>query len=118
MSHWADQYVGLPAEGERPCWALVRRVWIEQLGFFMPSYQAGIRVKDAIEEGSQLFRQVKEEEEYDAVLCRSFGISEAHIGVVVKKGLVLHNHINETSRIDQIKTMQVTRIMRGPWNAC
>lgn len=117
MSHWADQYVGLPAEGRRPCWLLVRRVWIEQLGFFMPSYQSGIRVVSAIHEGSQQFTQVSEEAEFDAVICNDYGRKEQHIGVVVKKGLVLHNHIGESSRIEDIRSLQVSRIMRGPWDA-
>lgn len=127
MSHWADQYVGLPAQGLRPCWALVRKVWIERLDYWMPSFDGEDDPERAVAAGAQSFVPVAvgQEREFDAVMmnvpmrdkgaAHGFRSAETHIGVVVSPGLVLHVEKGKTSVIDGMKALQVSRILRGPW---
>lgn len=126
MTHWADQYVGLPPEGAWPCWALVRKVWMERIGFFMPSFD-GQEKETAVRLGSEKFHQVAvgDEQELDAVLIwvpkrdasadTGFRNAETHIGVVAAKGLVLHVEQGRASVIEPIKRVKVSRVLRGPW---
>lgn len=127
MTHWADKYVGLPAEGRRPCWLLVRKVWADRLGFEMPRYDELQNPEFAIRTGEKTFREVpkNQAQEFDAVVmsipARSrsgkFVPLEAHIGVVVSAGLVLHVEEGGRSMIEPIKSLHVSRVMRGPWGA-
>lgn len=125
MTHWADSYVGLPAEGRWPCWQLVRSVWEKQLGFILPTFDELNSKSEAIRIGSSKFSPIRigDEKEYDAVMInvpvkvglKSWRNEEAHIGVVVKPGLVLHVHEKEHSKIESILGQSVSRIIRGPW---
>lgn len=126
--HWADAYVGRPAMGRRPCWRLVRQVWANHLGFVMPSFDEQDSDEQAVALGAATFRAVPvgEEREFDAVMmmvpmrdrtvgprgCRSV---ETHIGVVAARGLVLHVEQGRTARVDALKGLQVSRLLRGPW---
>lgn len=124
--HWADTYVGRPAQGKRPCWLLVRQVWIDRLGFTLPSYEDGT-VSVAIARNESTFREVArgEQKELDAVMMtvparddshpRGFRAVEAHIGVMVSKDLVLHVEEGRTAVVEPLKQLHVSRIMRGPW---
>lgn len=120
MSHWADDYVGRPGEGERPCWLLVRHVWAERTGLVFPLYEYGDEVETIQREAARFVEvQPGEERELDAALMSSpvktatgWERAEIHIGVVVTKGLVLHVHRGELSRIDPLRKLGVTRIMR------
>lgn len=128
--HWADQYVGRPASGRRPCWQLVRQVWADRIGFHMPSFERDDAEK-AVEIGSQAFTAVAigEEKELDAVMmmvpmrdkasASGFRAAETHVGVIVSKGLVLHVEQGGTAKIDSIKSkgLKISRILRGPWGA-
>lgn len=121
--HWADSYVGRPAEGARPCWNLVRQVWIDRLGFTLPRYD-DTDPSGAIAGNEHAFRAVPRgaEEECDAVMMivpvrrnGGFWPAEAHIGVVVAKGLVLHVEEGATAVVEPLKSLRVSRVMRGPW---
>lgn len=128
MSHWADQYVGRPARGARPCWDLVRQVWIDRLGFVMPSFEDTADPEEAVALGAARFAHVAtgREKEMDAVMMlvplqsRSAGNvgfrnAETHIGVVVAPGLVLHVEKGGTAKVEDIRNLKVSRILRGPW---
>ena len=125
MSHWADRYVGLKAEGFRPCWMLVRQVWHEQLRFLLPRFNELDNRQDAVNLGEKGFRLIPlgQETAYDAVLMKEpvkingkvHHKIESHIGVVASRGLVLHVHEGEFSVITPIRDLQVSRILRGPW---
>lgn len=124
--HWADAYVGRPASGARPCWELVRRVWIDRLGFVMPSFDEHDK-EAAVRLGAEKFTAVTlgQEQELDAVMMRvpmrdragatGFRHAETHIGVVVSRGLVLHVEQGRTAVVEPIRSQQVSRILRGPW---
>jgi len=115
---WADKYVGLPAEGKWPCWALVRSVWKRELGFVMPSFE-GQREEDAIDLGSANFVSVipTQEAPFDALLNKTnvIGFPKFHIGVIVKKGLVLHVNEGDVSLIDHVSILRPFKLFRGPW---
>ena len=124
--HWADAYVGRPAAGPRPCWALVRQVWIDRLGFTMPAFDAETE-EQAVALGAQAFTEVPrgQEQELDAVMMKvpmrdraslaGFRHAETHIGVVVAKGLVLHVERDSAAMIEDLRSLKVSRILRGPW---
>lgn len=120
MSHWADAYVGQPGEGERPCWLLVRRVWAERAGLFFPRYE-GEEAAETIRREAARFIEIMpgEERELDAVLMNSpvktakgWERAELHIGVVVAAGMVLHVQQGELARVEPMKRLGVTRILR------
>lgn len=128
MTHWADAYVGRPARGARPCWDLVRQVWIDRLGFVMPSFDETDDPEEAVGLGASRFAHVATglEMELDAVMMlvplqtRSqgrlgFRNAETHIGVVARPGLVLHVEKGRTAVVEDIRALKVSRILRGPW---
>lgn len=126
MTHWADEYVGRPAEGARPCWALVRRVWIDRLGFVMPSFDEHDK-EQAVRLGAEAFTSVPlgQEQELDAVMMvvpvrdragqTGFRHAETHIGVVVAPGLILHVEHGKRAVVEAIRDQKVSRVLRGPW---
>ena len=123
--HWADKYVGLPAEGRWPCWSLVRQVWQNELGFVLPTFEEQAMPEDAIAIGHRDFVPVMPgaHQPFDAVMMYvpratrvgSYRRVEAHIGVIVKDSKVLHVHLGCTSSIDPLRELGVSRIIRGPW---
>lgn len=125
MGHWADRYVGLPAEGKRPCWMLVRQIWHEQLRFLLPRYDEFDNPQEAISLNEEGFVAVPIglEQAYDIALMKEpikvkgkvHHHLESHVGIVAARGLVLHVHEGEFSRITPIKDLSVSRIFRGPW---
>lgn len=128
--HWADAYVGRPAVGSKPCWALVRQVWIDRLGFTMPAFESETE-EEAVALGSSAFSEVPrgQEKELDAVMMKvpmrdrrspaGLRHAETHIGVVVAPGLVLHVERERTAVIERLRDLKVSRILRGPWSeAC
>jgi hypothetical protein len=125
MTHWADKYVGLPAQGKWPCWQLVRSVWVKELDFNLPSFEEQDLPEGAIALGDREFHRVSpgSHQPFDAVMMYTprlkklggYGKVEAHIGIIVKDDLVLHVHIGYTSSIESLKGLAVSRIIRGPW---
>lgn len=119
MAHWADKYVGMPAEGDHPCWLLVRRVWIEQIGFFMPRFDDCSEPWAEVTEQSKKFIPIPEAEsrEFDAVIMNGTSRHRFHIGVIASPGLVLHVHEEETARVDKLKSLHPKQILRGAWSS-
>lgn len=125
MTHWADQYVGLPATGKWPCWHLVRKVWRDELNFKLPSFEEQQLPEDAIHLGDRTFVPVMPgaHQPFDAVMMYIprqnangfYRKVEAHIGVIVKDSLVLHVHLGAHSCIEPLRELSVSRIIRGPW---
>lgn len=125
MSHWADKYVGLPAQGFRPCWKLVRQVWKEQKNFVLPSFDEIENPQEVVDIGSLNFTEVPlgQEQMCDAALMREptkvagkiHCKLESHIGVFVAPGLILHVHEGEFSRVTRASELVISRIIRGPW---
>lgn len=122
--HWADRYVGRPAEGARPCWLLVRQVWADQLGFEMPRFDEVDDPMAAIDIGARAFTEVApaEAREFDAVLTRVPGQRVApglgiapHIGVIASKKLMLHVELAGVAVVEPLRSFKVMRILRGPW---
>ncbi len=123
--HWADTYVGRAPEGARPCWMLVRQVWIDRLGFEMPRFDEFDSPEAAARHGTMTFRPVPkgEERDLDAVMMfvplrdgkGRFRNAEAHVGVIAGRGLVLHCERGRTAFIEPLRGLHVSRIIRGPW---
>lgn len=107
---WADAYVGLPPEGERPCWRLARRVLSECLGIDLPAYDGADPVA-AVGREEARFRRVRRgtERAGDVALMSRDGL---HIGIVTAPGLVLHAERGRASVVEAMDGLNVTRILR------
>lgn len=123
MGHWADDYVGLPGEGESPCWALVRQVFRDRTGFDLPNPEAGADEARTIAREAEAFVEVMagEERDLDLVVMNTdvrCGLAwvraAAHIGIVVGKGLALHVERNRLAAIEPIAKIDVARVLRHP----
>lgn len=119
MGHWADEYVGLPAEEPNPCWLLVRRVLIDMTGLNFPAYDHAGPEAVARETQGCIVVQEGEERPLDIAIMntevrRGMGWERApaHMGIVVGKGQVLHVHRGGTSRIDELRRLGVARLLR------
>lgn len=125
MAHWADSYVGLLPDGDFPCWQLLRLVWIEQAGVFLPRFDSTdnpIRaMRSLADEHAEI--AVADAVALDAVTMEipvrdgnGWAVIEGHIGVIVSPGLVLHVERNHTSVIEPIKRLRVLRCFKGPFH--
>jgi len=126
MPNPCEIYVGSPAEGPRPCWHLLRRIWGELAGVWLQSFDGenvGLQVmaREAVK-----FEEIPigQEQLLDAVYMNTDVLIkgrwrevEGHIGVVVSKGQVLHVHQGGSALVDPMKSLRVTRILKGPWHA-
>jgi len=121
MAHWADEYVGLPAEEPHPCWLLVRRVLHDMTGLNFPAFDSLPDGPDAVARETQgcLVVQPGEERPLDIAIMNTEvhqGIGwawlPAHMGIVVGKGQVLHVHRGGSSRIDELRRLGVARLLR------
>lgn len=105
MEHWSNAFVGIPHldHGRTlvgcDCWGLVRLVFARQLGIDLPSYAEGYISTDEHAEISALIGGAKESTSWARVdgLAMPFDIAvfrrgrlDAHVGVVVSDGLMLH----------------------------
>lgn len=120
MSAWSNAYVGIPynrigasREGAN-CWTLVALVYREQLGIVLPSYlddyvsmeeSAEISGLVGAERGKPVWVQLHgaSPDAFDIVLFRR-GRVDAHVGVVVEPGLMLHVTGDEQSKIERYET--------------
>lgn len=126
-----NSYVGLPYKIQGrdrtgvDCYGLLRLVYSECAGIVLPSYcdayttaEDGEAIEALIAGRVEPWRAVDELQarSLDAVLMR-YGRDESHIGVVVRRGYILHVglHIGR-SRIDNYNSMRlkrrVTRFLR------
>ena len=124
-------YVGLPFKDQGrdrsgvDCWGLLRLVYVELAGVVLPSYadtyvttEDGEAIQALIAGRLEPWAEVPERavRPLDAVLMR-YGREESHIGLVVRRGSVLHTglHIG-ASRIELYNGMRlkrrVTRFLR------
>ena len=99
------------------CWGLLRLVYEEQVGVRLPAFvedyvteQDTAAVAALIAGHTDGWREIAEAEvrPLDAVLMRQNGV-ERHIGIVVKRGLVLHVGLGEDSRIEPYNSMRLRR---------
>lgn len=123
MAHWSDQYLGLAAEGKNPCWLLARKIWIEQGGLTLPSYESEKDVSDTIARNSIEFapREIGQEQELDCVIMfddflkdGKWQSREGHIGIVVAKGLLIHVHREGLSMIESFRELPISRLLAFP----
>jgi len=93
---------------------------MERAGLFFPRYDDQ-DAEDTIARESSRFIEVMpgEERELDAVLMGTpvrtesgWTRAELHIGVVVSKGMALHVKMGELAKVEHLKKLGVTRIMR------
>jgi cell wall-associated NlpC family hydrolase len=124
-------YVGLPCKDNGrdrsglDCWGLVRLVFAEQAGIILPSYsdlyvttEDSEAIADLIAHRMEPWREIDERavRPLDGVMMR-FGKSECHMGLVVRRGFVLHTGLmigaSRIERYDAIKLRRrVTRFLR------
>lgn len=125
MTYWSETYLGDPAQGERPCWFLLRKIWKELAGLEMPSFEGDGNGLLALARETGKFKEVPigQEKPLDAVLMNTdvkikgkWVEVEGHIGICAKPGLVLHVERGGTALIDLMKDLRVTRILAGPWH--
>lgn len=126
MAHWSEKYVGEPGVGERPCWQLLRRVWREEAGVELPSFEENGDGLATLKREAMAFDDVAigQEKPLDAIFMNTdiqvkgkWIMVEAHIGVCVAAGLVLHVERGQLAMIEPMKQARVTRIKAGPWHA-
>lgn len=90
---WWGRYVGLPFDAAH-CWALVRRVYADQLGIELPEYgevDAGelVAVARSMARGKEAWALVSDPRPFDVALMR--GRSAVwHVGVMTDRAHVLH----------------------------
>lgn len=100
---WSNKYINIPfVEKGRDfdgcdCWGLVRLVYDRELGIELPSFLDYENTKD-IRAISRMIREnqfgkdwfeVDEPQPYDVLVFRMMS-AVAHVGVAVKKGLMIH----------------------------
>lgn len=125
MDHWSEKYVGEQGQGQRPCWHLLRRVWLDVAGVHLPSFEENKDDVGTLTREATAFADIEigKEQPLDAVFMNTdikvkgkWIVAEAHIGICVKAGLVLHVERGMLAIIEPMKDMRVTRIKAGPWH--
>jgi cell wall-associated NlpC family hydrolase len=87
---WSNRYIGLSFDCDpRPCWALVRKVYLQEHGVELPSF--GETVEADEQDAWRQWRTVVEGSEapFDLVMFMVAG-HEAHVGVVTEPGQMIH----------------------------
>lgn len=120
-----DAYVGLPWKDRGrtsdgcDCWGLLRIVYAKELGIELPDYSGDYDtvadrtvVAGLIDDGISDWVPVipGTEQPLDAILIRQ---SPWHIGVIVRRGLMLHMPRNQTSCIEPYDTGRWSRRVEG-----
>jgi cell wall-associated NlpC family hydrolase len=119
MISWSP-YVGLEFE-EFHCWALVRKVYIEQLGIELPSYgeissrdlgQIARKMKSVKDDG---WIAVEKPELFDVCLMRApqGGQLVVHVGVMISPTRLLHVEEKTATVIVPIKHFSVSGRILG-----
>ena len=121
MAHWADAYVGLPAEEPHPCWLLVRRVLIDMTGLQFPAFDGVAATPEVVSHETRgcVVVQDGEERPLDIAIINTevrkglgWEWAPAHMGIVVGKGQLLHVHRGGSARIDDLRRQSVARLLR------
>jgi cell wall-associated NlpC family hydrolase len=117
VAHWSAAFIGLPFHGQGrdrsglDCWGLVRLVFEEVHGVALPSYTeryASVAERREIAaimheaSGGADWRAVTDEQEFDVAMFRAMG-EPLHVGLVVRKGLMLHVSSGIESRIESYR---------------
>lgn len=97
MSEWA-RYVGLPYE-ELDCWALVRRVYREQLGVELAADPLAARAQVV---------EVEKPRAFDVALLRS-----RHVGVMIDAKRVLHTSRGQNAVVEHLDSRRVIGFYRA-----
>ena len=124
---WTADYVGLPyADKGRDrdgvdCWGLVRLVYAELMGIELPSHADGYvsaaelaDVTRAIRGNMRPWSPVARPHALDVVLLRIAG-SEAHVGLIVGGGFMLHVHAGIDTALERIDTALWRRRIVGTY---
>jgi cell wall-associated NlpC family hydrolase len=117
-------YVGLPFKDKGrdrhglDCWGLLCLVYIEQTGIILPSYRDDYvtaqdykALESLMQDSVGDWREISEREArpLDGVLMKRGGV-ECHVGVIVKRGYVLHVGAEfPFSRIESYRSMRLKR---------
>lgn len=119
MAHWSNSFVGIPhVEHGRDragvdCWGLVRLTFGEVHGIWLPSYAGDYAGTDEVAEISGLINGAKESGIWARVegLAMAFDVPvflrgqyDAHLGVVVSDGLMLHMAEGAHSCLEHYRT--------------
>ncbi|MEQ1938624.1 NlpC/P60 family protein [Mesorhizobium sp. CN5-321] len=119
-----NRFVGLPWQdrGRTPhgcdCWGLLRLVYADALGICLPDHSNGYAdtsdgaISDLIGTGLSDWLPVVAgtERPLDAILIRQ---APWHVGVIVRRGLMLHMPENQTSCIEAYDTGRWSRRVEG-----
>lgn len=117
VSHWSAAYVGLSWQevGPELCWGLVRKVLAERAGVEVERYEPShLGVSDDPGTIAALLRDeparwpwepvaLGSEQELDVVVFKRGGV-EAHVGVVVAPGRMIHLSQGYDARIERFDT--------------
>lgn len=118
MNEWSNAYVGIPYDRNGAshkgvnCWTLVGLVYLEQLGIALPSYledyvsmAEDMEISGLVgaERGKPVWSEVNNAEVFDIALFRR-GRTDAHVGIVVTTGLMLHVTGDEQSKLESYET--------------
>jgi cell wall-associated NlpC family hydrolase len=118
MSAWSNAYIGIPysrsgaSQAGVNCWTLVALIYAEQLGIALPTYltdytsmeeTAEISALVDRERGDPLWLKVDVPHAFDVALFRR-GRVDAHVGIVVVPGLMLHVTGDEQSKLESYAT--------------
>lgn len=118
-----DEYVGLPFKDKGrdrdglDCWGLLRLVYREKVGVELPAFvddyvteQDTAAIAALIAGHTDGWHEVRENvvRPFDAVLMKQYGV-ERHIGVVVRRGHVLHVGLGGPSRIEPYNSLRLRR---------
>lgn len=111
---WSNDFVGIPyVEFGRDragvdCWGLAKLVYAEILGIELPSYIEQYTSQEERHEldalissaaGSETWATIAQATTFDIVVFRR-GHMEAHVGIVVSPGLMLHTSTGDHSRLE------------------
>ena len=117
-----NRYVGLPwrERGRTPagldCWGLLRLVYASELGIQLPDHSnAYDTTRDAaigglVGDGIGDWAPVADARPLDAILIKQ---APWHVGVVVRRGLMLHMPMGKTSCIEPYDTGRWARRVEG-----
>jgi hypothetical protein len=122
---WTNKYVGIDFVDKgrdlsgADCWGLGKLILEKEKNLIVPSYLDYIDTED-IKNINQLISQhsvvdwikVEEEKEFDFVLMRMRGFP-AHVGVVVKPGLMIHTEKGLNACLEDYKCSKWSRRIIG-----
>lgn len=126
VTHWSEQFVGLPfADLGRDragvdCWGLVRLA-LAHHGIDVPSYAGGyadagerVEISGLINGAKPFWNQVEDPRELDVVTFRR-GRLDCHVGLIVRPGFMLHVTEGLSSCVENYRDGYWARRLTGIW---